>query len=138
MSSLTSKIALKLYELSVKSGFLKSSFGQKVFSWSYFQFKKYFEDPFAALIRKHPNLFMNGHILDIGANIGYTTYLFAKAVDKNFKVFAFEPELGNFTLLEKNIKSYNLTTKVIAEQFAVGRSEGVVHLEKNAFHHVWF
>jgi FkbM family methyltransferase len=42
-------------------------------------------------------------VLDIGANFGYFTLLASKAVGPEGKVLAFEPEPGNFALLEKNV-----------------------------------
>lgn len=46
-----------------------------------------------------------GHVvLDIGANIGYYTLLFAKKVGLDGHVFAFEPEPQNFALLSKNVE----------------------------------
>ena len=46
-------------------------------------------------------------VLDIGANIGYYTLLFAKLVGPTGKVFAFEPEPKNFKLLKKNVEENN-------------------------------
>lgn len=43
-------------------------------------------------------------VLDIGANIGYYTLIFAKLVGENGKVFAFEPDPTNFAILKKNVK----------------------------------
>ena len=43
-------------------------------------------------------------VIDVGANIGYYTLLFAKKVGENGKVYAFEPDPVSFTILEKNIK----------------------------------
>jgi FkbM family methyltransferase len=59
-----------------------------------------------------------GVVLDIGANIGYYTLIFAKLVGQNGKVFAFEPEPANFRVLEKNV-SVNGYSNVIPEQKAV-------------------
>jgi FkbM family methyltransferase len=57
-------------------------------------------------------------VLDIGANIGYYTVIFAKLVGQNGKVFAFEPEPTNFSLLQKNV-SINGCSNVTVEQKAV-------------------
>lgn len=43
-------------------------------------------------------------VLDIGANIGYYTLIFAKLVGEDGKVFAFEPDPTNFALLKKNVE----------------------------------
>ena len=43
-------------------------------------------------------------VIDVGANIGYYTLLFAKKVGENGKVYAFEPDPVSFAILEKNIK----------------------------------
>lgn len=49
---------------------------------------------------------------DIGANMGLYT-IFA-AVHRNAKVFAFEPESGNFALLNRNIRINGLSENVVA------------------------
>lgn len=46
-------------------------------------------------------------VLDIGANVGYYTVLASKLVGEKGKVYAFEPDLRNFKLLQKNIKLNN-------------------------------
>ena len=47
---------------------------------------------------------MGNVVLDIGAHIGYYALMFAKLVGPHGKVFAFEPEPGNFAILEKNVR----------------------------------
>jgi len=44
-------------------------------------------------------------VLDIGANIGYYTLIAAKLVGPGGKVYAFEPDPDNFTLLKKNVEA---------------------------------
>ncbi|MCK5259532.1 MAG: FkbM family methyltransferase [Candidatus Omnitrophica bacterium] len=60
-------------------------------------------------------------VLDIGANIGYHTLIFAKLVGENGKVFAFEPDPTSFDLLERNVrnngyKNVVLINKAVAEK----------------------
>lgn len=66
-------------------------------------------------------------VLDIGANIGYYTLLAAKLVGKKGKVYAFEPEPYNYSLLEKSIK-INKYNNVIAFQKAVSNHSGTIKL----------
>ncbi len=51
-------------------------------------------------------------IVDIGAHIGYYSVISAKRVGPRGKVFAFEPESRNFSLLCENIKANNHTNVV--------------------------
>jgi len=66
-------------------------------------------------------------VIDIGANIGYFTLLFAKCVGQNGKVFAFEPEPKNFELLKKNI-SVNKYENVVCENSAVSNKNEKIKL----------
>jgi FkbM family methyltransferase len=51
----------------------------------------------------------DGIILDIGANVGLLTLPFAKKHVPKGKVFAFEPDMENYTQLEKNIQLNSLS-----------------------------
>jgi len=53
--------------------------------------KQWWEHPITAY-QKHPKLFNKGHILDIGARIGYNSLEFARALSPTYKVFAFDPD----------------------------------------------
>lgn len=66
-------------------------------------------------------------VLDIGANIGYYTLIFAQLVGDEVKVFAFEPDPENFVILSMNVK-INGYQNVILEQTAVSNRTGKVGL----------
>ncbi len=60
-------------------------------------------------------------VLDVGANIGYYTLIFAKLVGDTGKVFAFEPDPTNFQILKKNIalngyKNVELIQKALSDK----------------------
>jgi len=60
-------------------------------------------------------------IVDVGANIGWHTLEYARLVGSSGKVFAFEPVVENFNLLQKNIHTNNYqniscTQKAISNQ----------------------
>lgn len=66
-------------------------------------------------------------VLDLGANIGYFTCLFAQLVGKTGKVFAFEPDPKNFDILKKNIE-INDYQNVVLEQKAVSNTKGKIKM----------
>jgi len=62
-------------------------------------------------------------VFDIGAYVGDTALWFSKAVGPQGKVFAFEPEPGNFEKLKANLERNNVTN-VIPLQLALSENEG--------------
>jgi FkbM family methyltransferase len=75
-------------------------------------------------------------VLDIGANIGYFSLLFARLVGREGRVFAFEPDPGNFSLLKKNVgmnKYDNVTLLRAAVSDANGTTKLYLH-ECNTMH----
>lgn len=69
-------------------------------------------------------------VLDIGANIGYFTLLFARLVGSEGQVFAIEPDPYNLQLLRENVVR-NGYRNVTVLPTAVSRQEGVARLFKN-------
>lgn len=55
-------------------------------------------------------------VIDIGANIGYYTLIFASLVGENGKVFAFEPDPTNFAILKKNVEINGYKNAVLVEK----------------------
>jgi FkbM family methyltransferase len=124
-----------LYRVAVRSGLMECPWFQYIFQHSYFQYKMRLEDPFLEFGRRHPQFFHNGHILDIGANIGYTPWVFARFLSRGYKVFAFEPDEKNFLQLEAVLRRYQLEEKVVALRKAVGKASGTASLWVNKAHH---
>jgi FkbM family methyltransferase len=63
-------------------------------------------------------------VLDIGANIGYYTLIFANRVGPQGRVFAFEPEPGNFALLEENVTANGYRNVTLSRVAASDREGG--------------
>ena len=66
-------------------------------------------------------------VVDLGANLGYYTLLAARLVGEKGKVYAFEPEPINYSLLLKNIE-LNGYDNIVAVQKAVSNVTGKVRL----------
>jgi FkbM family methyltransferase len=101
---------------------------------AYFLYKRWHEDPFWNLARRNPELFNDGDILDIGANIGYTCWVFAQAVRAGAKVYAFEPDRASYVLLEEIIRKKRLAEMVQVISSSVGRTEGFLEFWHNPQH----
>ncbi len=126
---------ISIYGFANRVGILDNVLVREAFVRSYFAYKRVVEDPFAALTRHRPALFAGGHIIDVGANIGYTAAVFARALSAGFRLFAFEPEHRNFDELQRTIGRLRLGDRVEPVRAAVGASEGRVHLWRNERHH---
>lgn len=74
-------------------------------------------------------------VLDLGANIGYFTLLFARLVGPNGKVYAFEPHPTTYSLLKKNIQA-NGYGNVTSYQKAVSNRSGELVLYVDKFSNV--
>ncbi len=135
ISSFQARAITGLYALTRRSGLLETRPGERLFTASYFLYKRYLEDPFAGLAKSHPGIFRGGDILDIGANIGYTASLFAAASDHDARVYAFEPEPFNFRLLKTTIQTHGIKEKVTPVHSAVGEQRGEIKLWINDHHH---
>ena len=66
-------------------------------------------------------------VVDIGANIGYYTLLFARCVGSHGKVFAFEPDPTNLDLLKKNVERFSHNNIIIIPK-AVTDYSGIIEL----------
>jgi FkbM family methyltransferase len=118
----------------MRLGLLSSKPARRLFNRAYFAYKRRLEDPFYALTQLHPEFFRGGHVIDVGANIGYTASVFAAAIEPPFRVWAFEPGSENFRQLESTIADNGLGPRVTAIRSAVGDTTGKSTLAINEFH----
>jgi FkbM family methyltransferase len=125
---------LGIYAGAKAAGVMESGLAKRVFLSTYFLYKRYFEDPFAGLVKRYPSLFQGGHILDVGANVGYTAGVFAGVLTQGFQVYAFEPDPATFATLESVLSSKKLATKVVPVWAAVGASDGWIDMWHNEQH----
>jgi FkbM family methyltransferase len=112
----------------------RSRAGERLFLSAFFAYKKWIEDPHAAFAARHPEVFRGGHILDVGANVGYTASLFARYLSPPFKVYAFEPEELNFARLNRVIAKRHLGSTIVAVKTAIGDRDGTVAFRTNPDH----
>lgn len=71
-------------------------------------------------------------VLDIGAHIGYYTLIAAKIVGKKGKVYAFEPDTKNFSILQKNVEANGCANVVLINKaVSDSDSETKLFLDKN-------
>ena len=66
------------------------------------------------------NVKVGNTVLDLGAHVGYYTFLLASLVGENGKVYSFEPQLHLFTLIQQSIKENGYKGRIIAENCCVG------------------
>jgi FkbM family methyltransferase len=122
------------YRLSSPNRLLEISSIRRAYVFAYFQYKKLFEDPFWNLAKRQPHIFRNGDILDIGANIGYTACVFARAIKKGSTVFAFEPDQLSYNILNEVVGRKGLSATIEIINTAVGNSNGYVKFWHNTRH----
>jgi len=107
---------------------------RRVFIAAYFLYKGLFEDSLKHLVEQKPELFQAGDVLDVGANIGYTACVFARALSSDAKVYAFEPDQVSYGLLEEVVRRKHLSGVIEPINTAVGSSDGHINFWHNERH----
>ena len=125
------RAALWIYKHADRSGLLETAPVRQLFTFVYGQYKRRIEDPFHHLARSHPELFAGGHVLDVGANIGYTAGVFATVVETGFSVWAFEPASDNVRKLQAMVDDRGLQSAVKIVRAAVSDCRGTIDLVLN-------
>jgi FkbM family methyltransferase len=68
-------------------------------------------------------------VIDVGANLGWYTIVFSRAVGPHGGVIAFEPHPRNHELLTENIRLNRVEDRVTAYQVALADTDGTVPFE---------
>lgn len=123
----------RLYALLRINRLLRIPIIERLYIAVFFAYKSSLEDPFAALTGLRPELFRGGHILDIGANVGYTAHVFSRAIEQGFHVFAFEPEPGNLGRMNRVLARRGIKN-VIPVEAAASDESGQASLLLNPLH----
>jgi FkbM family methyltransferase len=124
----------RVYNLARSAKLLEVPLFKRGFLFSYFLYKRWYEDPFWALAKRRPELFFGGDILDIGANIGYTACVFAGARKAPGRIYAFEPDLASFATLREIVSRKKLEDTVEIFNLAVGSADGSLEFWHNEEH----
>ena len=130
--SLGDRVALRCYRMVQRAHLLENPLGRRAFHAGYLLHKRYGSDPYRRLVQTQPRLFAGGHILDIGANIGYTASVFAEALTDDACVFAFEPEPQSFSDLSRIAERSG--GRITAIRSAVGEHVGEARIALNDIH----
>jgi FkbM family methyltransferase len=128
------RVGLWAYRQVRRTGLLDVGPIGRAYERVYARYKRHVEDPFYNLAQHHPELFKGGHIIDVGANIGYTAALFASVIAPGFKVWAFEPAADNFARLRAAITQRGLEAVITATRAAVADRSGTIDLVLNPDH----
>ena len=122
------------YSLAHTAGLFRVAWFRRVFAFSYFAYKRY-EDSLTELLHRRPEIVGRGDVLDVGANIGYTSVLLSQFLGDGAKVYAFEPDFLNFKILREVIQRRQLLERIVPINVAVGNSNGSVRFWHNKRHH---
>lgn len=106
--------------------------GRKVFRKGHFE--RDHVDRLLTILRQRDLLRGDGHLLEIGGNIGTQTVYFALSGAYRH-IVTIEPDPRNFPLLQLNLRQNRLDDKVTAVNYAAGDTSGEIDFFMNANNH---
>jgi FkbM family methyltransferase len=113
-------ILLKKPSLLFMKGIFSDTISQQLFFQGYYDY-----DLTKLIIETAKN---GGVFVDVGANIGYFSLLFASQ-NKNCSVFSFEPSLKNLDLIKHNITANGLGEQITIYPYAAGNQNAELYFE---------
>ncbi|MBF0346689.1 MAG: FkbM family methyltransferase [Magnetococcales bacterium] len=129
---LVQRILLWLHATINRSGLLSSMPGRWFFETCYIIYKSFFEARGVEVLRRY--VAANGWIIDVGANIGFFTAIFANWVQDANRVLALEPEPVNFERLRRRMARHRRIKQIDFLCAAAAEKDGVGFLHLNPNH----
>ena len=132
MSGALQRLFLALYRHAARSPIMRSSFGQRVFETAYLTYKSVFEARSTARLRRYVK--PGTTVIDVGANIGFFSTLFADWVGADGRVLAVEPEGANIRALKRRLNRHRHGRRVTVIEGVAGERSGTYNLVVNPDH----
>src|SRR5262245_20823643 len=123
---------LAVYRAFISTGVLQTDWGRRLFETAYWIYKRHYETGSLTWLRK--SVKPGCAVVDVGANIGYFTLLFASWVGDAGKVLAIEPEALNYARLQRAVTRAGFDSVVECVRAAAADSVGAGFLELNPMH----
>ena len=125
-------LLLGIYRIALRAGLLSTSGGRSLYECCYRQYKSWIEVGDVQVLR---TLVKPGSsVLDVGANVGFFTRLFAQWVTNGGRVIALEPEAANYDRLQRMVNRNQFGGVVDTIQAAVAETSGTLKLAINPIH----
>lgn len=132
MIRLLQRILLSAYSVAKSTGVIDTRAGKAVMHAAYFSYKRWLEPSPSALRAYVPP---GAWVVDVGANLGFYTRLFASWVSTGGKVIALEPEAGNFAGLQRLVDGQCPPGTVIPVRAVASEIDGSLRLRINPDSH---
>jgi FkbM family methyltransferase len=125
-------LALAAYRVLARTPVLSSRPGRRAFIAAYFAYKRWFEAGDVAALRRFVR--PGSAVVDVGANLGFFTTIFARWLTPPSRVVAIEPEPGNVELLRRRVERAGLLPSVLIVEGAAAEATGPLSLVINPLH----
>jgi FkbM family methyltransferase len=123
---------IRVYEQATAQGLLNRPRPRRAYEWTYFAYKRLIEaGPVDGL---HDLVARGSTVVDVGANIGFFSMLFARWVGPTGHVIAIEPETRNIESLRRRVARGGLSDVVTCVQAAAADRSGQLRLARTPGH----
>lgn len=118
----TTRLALAIYSLAARLRLTETHLGRVLFLWVYGLYKERIEARYA--VRLLDYIPPHSTVIDVGANVGFFTRLFARHLEQGGRVIAIEPEARNAADLRAMLAREGLAERVTVVQALAADEEG--------------